>query len=103
VPRLVSRDNAQGYTGVPLAEIFKADVARLPAYAGAENAQGGFLVFKITRVVDSANVDPAKRKAASDELRQVVGQEELNAYVSSLRLKSDIKVQQDQLEKKPQQ
>ncbi len=98
--RLVSRDNAQGYAGTALTGIFKADIGKLPAYAGVENAQGGFVLLKVTRVVDSETVGIAKRKAVSEELRQVLGQEELNAYVASLKLKADVKVQQDRLEKK---
>jgi peptidyl-prolyl cis-trans isomerase D len=97
---LLSRENPQGYAGPMLAEVFKADASKLPAYAGLENAQGGFVLLKITRVVDAGAVDTAKRKAASDELRKLMGQEELDAYVASLKLKSDVKVQQDQLEKK---
>ena len=97
---LLSRENSQGYTGPVLAEVFKADASKLPAYAGLENAQGGFVLLKVTRVVDAGAVDTAKRKAASEELRKLMGQEELDAYVASLKLKSDVKVQQDQLEKK---
>lgn len=97
---LLSRENPQGYAGPMLAEVFKADAGKLPAYTGLENAQGGFVLLKITRVVDAGAVDIAKRKAASDELRKLMGQEELDAYVASLKLKSDVKVQQDQLEKK---
>jgi peptidyl-prolyl cis-trans isomerase D len=100
--KLVSRENAQGYGAPSLAEIFKADSAKLPAYAGIDNAQGGFMLLKITRVIDTETVDAARRKAASDELRQLVGQEELNAYVASLKLKSDIKIVRERLEKKPQ-
>jgi len=85
-----------------LAEAFKADVGKLPAYAGTENPQGGFVLLKITRVVDGEAVDVAKRKAASEELRRLLGQEELDAYVANLRLKADVKVQQDRLEKKQQ-
>jgi peptidyl-prolyl cis-trans isomerase D len=98
--KLVSRDNAQGYAGPALAEILKADVGKLPAYTGVENARGGFVLLKITRVVDSEGVDAARRKAVSDEIRRLLGQEELNAYVASLKLRADVKVQQDQLEKK---
>jgi peptidyl-prolyl cis-trans isomerase D len=98
----VSRDNAQGYARPALAEIFKADAVKLPAYVGFEDAQGGFVLVKITRVVDVEALDDAKRKAAADELRQLVAQEELNAYVASLKQKSDVKVQQDRVEKKPQ-
>ena len=100
--KLVSRDNAQGYAGPAVAEIFKADGATLPTYVGYENAQGGYVLVKITRIVDAETGDAAKRKAAVDELRQVTAQEELNAYVASLKSKADVKIQQDRLEKKPQ-
>ena len=104
--KLVSRENtqaAQGYTGTALREIFKADGAKLPAYVGYENPQGAFVLVRISKIVESAAADPAKRKAAADELRQVLGQEELNAYLSSLKQKADVKVQQDRLTKNPQQ
>jgi len=101
--RLVSREtaqSAQGYTGPAIGEIFKADATKLPAYVGYENPQGGFVLVKITRIVDTDTFDAAKRKAAADELRQLVAQEELNAYVASLKVKADVKVQQDRLGKK---
>lgn len=104
-PKLVSRETAQstqGYTGPAIGEIFKADSSKLPAYVGYENPQGAYVLVKITRVVDTDTFDAAKRKAAADEVRQLAAQEELNAYVSSLKLKADVKVQQDRLEKKPQ-
>jgi peptidyl-prolyl cis-trans isomerase D len=104
-PKLISRENAQstqGFAGPAIGEIFRADGAKLPAYVGYENPQGGFVLVKITRIVDSDAFDAAKRKAAADELRQLVAQEELNAYVASLKLKADVKVEQDRLEKKPQ-
>ena len=101
--KLISRENTQGYAGSMLAEVFKADVSKLPAYTGTENAQGGFVLLKITRTVDSETVDIAKRKAVSEELRQLSGQEQLNAYIASLKLKADVSVRQDQLDKKEQQ
>ena len=98
--KLVSRENAQGYTGPALLEIFKVDTGKLPAYAGVEQAEGAYALLKITRVVEADKTDPTKRKAATDELRQVLGQEELNAYVASAKLKSDVKILQDRIEKK---
>jgi peptidyl-prolyl cis-trans isomerase D len=100
--KLVSRNNAQGYSGPAIAEIFKVDAGKLPAYVGYESPQGGYVLVKITRIVDGESADAARRKAASDELRQLVAQEELAAYVASLKTKADIKVQQDRLEKKAQ-
>jgi peptidyl-prolyl cis-trans isomerase D len=98
--KLVSRENSQGYAGPLLVEAFKADVAKLPAYAGRENGQGGFVLLKVTRVEEGAAPDVARRKAVSEELRQILGQEELNAYVANLKAKSDVKIQQDQIDKK---
>jgi peptidyl-prolyl cis-trans isomerase D len=102
-PKLVSRDNVQGYTRPAIAEIFKADGGKLPTYVGYENPQGGYMLVKVTRIVDVETLDDAKRKAAADELRQLVAQEELNAYVSSLKLKADVKVMPDSIEKKQPQ
>ena len=99
-PKLVSRENPEGYSGVVLAEAFKAGTAKLPVYAGVENAEGGFLLLKVTRIVDADKVEADRRTALTEQLRQMVGQEELSAYVTSLKLKADVKVQQDQLEKK---
>ncbi len=96
----ISRDSPQGYEPQLLVGAFKTDVAKLPAYAGIENGQDGFVLLKITRVVESEGVDVARRKAASEELRQLVGQEEFDAYVAGLKRGADINVKKERLEKK---
>ena len=101
--KLVSRDNVQGYSRPAIAEIFKADAGKLPSYVGYESPQGGYMLVKVTRIVEAGTLDEARRKAAADELRQLVAQEELNAYVASLKLKADVKVVRESLEKRPQQ
>ena len=98
----ISRENPEGYAGPVLVGAFKADVGKLPAYAGIESERGEFVLLKITRVVEIEGSDVAKRKAASEELRQMLGQEEFDAYVASLKLRADIKVQKERLEKKEQ-
>ncbi|MDP2706942.1 MAG: peptidylprolyl isomerase, partial [Burkholderiales bacterium] len=99
-PKRISREKAQGYAGPVLVGVFKADVRKLPAYAGIENERGEFVLLKITRVVEAEGVDAARRKAAAEELRQMLGQEEFDAYVTSLKLRADIKVEKERLEKK---
>jgi len=101
-PKLVSRKDAQGLAAPELAEVFKLDAARMPAFAGAENSRGAFILLRVSRVVDGDAIDPARRKTAVDELRQVVGQEELNAYVANLKSKADVKLRLDRLDQKPQ-
>lgn len=100
--KMVSRSDAKGYAGPELTEIFKLDAHKVPAYAGVESPRGAFLLLRVSRVIDVEDLDPARRKAAADELRQVMGQEELNAYVASLKAKAEVKLRLDQLETKPQ-
>jgi peptidyl-prolyl cis-trans isomerase D len=98
--KLVSRENAAGYASAALAAVFKSDVTALPAYTGVENPQGGYVLLRITRVVENDPGDAAKRKAVTEELQRLAGQEELNAYIASLKLKSDVTVHKDRLENK---
>jgi peptidyl-prolyl cis-trans isomerase D len=100
--KLVSRETPQGVEGPVLNEAFKLDAARLPAYSGVENGQGGFSLVKVTRVIDAESVDAAKRNALGQQLRQLRGQEEFSAYVASLKLGADVKVNKERMERKEQ-
>lgn len=100
--KLVSRREAQGYGAQELAEIFKLDAAQLPAYAGVETARGAYLVLRVSKVVEAAEPDPARRKAAADELRQAAGFEDLNAFVGALKAKAEVKLRLENLEPQKQ-
>lgn len=99
--KIVSRRDAQGFAQPEIAEIFKLDADRLPGYAGLENQRGAFVLLRVTRTIEPAEVDAAGRKAAVDELRQVVGQEESNAFVAHLKSKADVKLHLERLDPKP--
>ena len=99
-PQLVSRAEHKGLGEPTVRQAFKTDVAALPAYAGFEPPQGGYTLLRISRVQEAENIPPEKRKAFAEALRQVLGQEELMAYVASLKQKADIKISKEQLEKK---
>ncbi len=98
--QLVSRNEAKGMSEPVVRQVFRADTGKLPAYAGVENPGGGFTLLKVSRVVDIEKATPEKQKAVSDALRQLIGQEEMSAYVASLRKKSDVKISKELLEKK---
>lgn len=99
-PQLVSRAEHKGLGEPTVRQAFKTDVAALPAYAGFEPPQGGYTLLRISRVQEAENIPPEKRKAFAEALRQVLGQEELMAYVASLKQKADVKISKEQLEKK---
>ena len=98
--KTVSRESPQGLPAPEIEALFKADVAKLPAYAGVQNSQGGYVLIRVVRVIDGQALDAAKRKELGERIRQVLGQEQFQAYIESLKLKADVKLRPDALEKK---
>ena len=100
-PRMVTRQLTLPGLG-PAAQraVFQADANKLPAYAGVEDAQGGYVLLKIIRVQEADRIDEAKRKDLTEQLRQLVAQEKFSAYLASLRQKTEVKINREQLEKK---
>ncbi|MDP1718399.1 MAG: peptidylprolyl isomerase, partial [Burkholderiales bacterium] len=99
-PQLVSRNEAKGLIEPVMRQVFKADTSKLPAYSGVESPDGGFILLKISKVVETEKATPEQQKALADALRQLIGQEEMSAYVASLRKKTDVKLSKDVLERK---
>jgi peptidyl-prolyl cis-trans isomerase D len=98
--QLVGRADAAGLVEPVLKQIFRTDTTKLPAYAGVDNPRGGFTLVRITRVVEADTIAPDRQKALADGLRQMLGQEEMLAYVASLKQKADVKISKELLEKK---
>ncbi len=71
--------------------IFKADVQKLPAYAGT-GVGGGYTLFKIVKVSQPENSDENKRKSIVREYASIVAQEDLAAYLVSLRTRYKVKI-----------
>ncbi|OGA56256.1 MAG: hypothetical protein A3F74_21725 [Betaproteobacteria bacterium RIFCSPLOWO2_12_FULL_62_58] len=98
--QFVGRADAKGLSEPVLKQAFRADAAKLPAYAGVDSPRGGFTLIRITRVVDPEKIAPDRQKALSEGLRQMLGQEEMLAYIASLKQKADVKVSKELLQKK---
>lgn len=82
--------------------IFKADVQKLPAYVGV-SAGNGYSLYKITKVVQPEKIDANQLKALRTEYAGIVAQEDLSAYLSSLRSRYKIDVNTSLLEAKERQ
>ena len=52
-------------------QAFKAATTKLPAYTGIEAPGGGYLLIRITRVMDPPKVDRAQQKSVGDALAQM--------------------------------
>ena len=100
-PVMLSRQRAAPGLGIAaLRAVFTTDVSKLPAYAGAADPEGSYMLFKIIRVQEPDRIDEAKRKELTEQLRQLVAQEQFAAYLASLRQKTEVKINYEQLEKK---
>ena len=82
--------------------IFKADVQKLPAYAGT-SVGGNYMIFKITKVSQPEKLDESKRKGLQAEYGSIIAQEDLSAYLSSLRSRYKIDINKAMLESKERQ
>lgn len=94
--RVVSRDDR--VRAEAMAAIFRADRAKLPAYAGVEAADG-YVLLRISRVIDG-EVDEAKQKSMQADLARAAGARELQAYLSGLRASAKVEINKALLEKK---
>ena len=99
-PQMVSAAQSRNIPEAVLRQAFRADVSKLPAHAGVENLLGGYTLVRITRVQDPGNIPPERVDMVAGSLRQVLGQETLNAYVGAVRQKVDVTISKEQLEKK---
>jgi len=85
-----------------LQAIFKADVQKLPAYVGV-SVGNVYALYKITKVNQSEKIDENQLKALRAEYGSIVAQEDLSAYLSSLRSRYKIDVNKAALEPRERQ
>ncbi len=100
-PLLASRGDPKGIPVEALRQAFKTDVSKVPAYSGAEASGGGYTLVRVSKLVEAGEGAKDKQNAIAQTLRQVAGQAELAAYLASLKQKSEVKIRQDAVEKKP--
>lgn len=80
-----------------LQTIFRADAQKLPAYVGVA-VGGGYSLFKISQVTQPEKIDPKQLEALRNQYTEIVAQEDLSAYLSSLRARYKIDVNKSLLE-----
>jgi peptidyl-prolyl cis-trans isomerase D len=97
-PRQVSRREAQGMPANMLRQVVAADTSKLPAYLGIPLPDAGYVLLRISRVID----EPVKEGDAQLSARagQLYGGAQYEALVESLRARADVTFNQANLEKK---
>jgi peptidyl-prolyl cis-trans isomerase D len=81
--------------------VFKADVAKLPAFAGVA-APGGYALFRVSQVKPFAagSGDTPQAKALRGQYARMVAEEELAAWIAALKAKYPIDINQAALDNK---
>ena len=96
-PKMVSRRAAQGVPADVVRKVVSADVSKLPAYIGMAIGESGYVILRITKVVEG---EAAADKQTEARAANMVGVAEFEAYVASLKGRADITINSANLEKK---
>jgi len=98
-PEMINRDQRQGAIPPEAAQaVFSADASKLPAYVGHTLADGRFVLFRISRVVEASAINAEQRKALGSQVEQMLGMESAVSAVVSQRQKADVKINARALE-----
>lgn len=95
-PRKVSRENPGGLDPQALTAVFRADTTQLPAYVGVETSSG-YAIYRISAVDTPETVEAQRERAAANALAQLNAQQELEAFVDTLRERADVEVYEEQM------
>jgi peptidyl-prolyl cis-trans isomerase D len=99
-PELVNRREAKGFPAPLVKEAFKTDASKLPAYAGVEAPGGGYVLIRISKIVEPEKIDRAQQNSLSEGLAQLVGEEQFTSYLESLKEKTKVRINKDAIERK---
>jgi len=70
--------------------VFKTGADKLPAYVGMTSQKDGYVLVRIDAVKDVTTIEDAKRARYAQQLRQISGEELLQAYLAEAKNHSDI-------------
>jgi len=89
-----------GFSPDAVTKIFQADATKLPRYAGAQNERGGFSIYKLVNVVNPPEPETAKLTSARKGIAEAQSREVFDAYVTALKDKAKVEINQTNLDKK---
>ncbi len=99
--RGVSRSEPQGLPPDALRAVFKADVGKLPAYAGFASPGNGYALYRISSVkAGEAGKDDPRSRALAQQYARLIAEEEFAAWIATLKEKYPVKINKTVLESK---
>jgi len=97
-PMSVSRMRPLNVPAASLRAIFSTRADTLPAWTGVESPEG-YRLYRINRVV-AGEMPPEQVSAMRNDMRRLLAQEEMRAYLESTKARSKIKISPTALERK---
>ncbi|QEZ46401.1 SurA N-terminal domain-containing protein [Cupriavidus oxalaticus] len=88
----VSRAKTDGVPPKAVEAVLRADATKLPAVVGVDLGAEGYAVYRISKVSQPAQANPAQRQAEAQQLSQLAGQADLQAFYESLKARSKVKL-----------
>ena len=79
-------------------QVFSADTAKLPAYVGIPLPDAGYVLLRVSRVIDEASKEPDPQAAV--RAASLYGNAQYEAFVESLRSRADIEIRSGSLTEK---
>ncbi len=91
IAKMVSRSAPPGIHPLAAEAVLKADVTKLPAYVGVTVPGMGYGVYRIGKVGQPAQAEPARRAALAEQINSVLSQDEFYNYLEALKKKHKAK------------
>ncbi|PZP57356.1 MAG: hypothetical protein DI596_09345 [Azospira oryzae] len=97
-PITVSRQQPHGLPQDAVRDVFRVPAGQLPAYVGVQMPEGGFALYRVSKVIDIGEIDAPKRQAWAQQLSQLLAQEEYKAFFESVRSQAKVKINREWLQ-----
>lgn len=101
----ISQVSAPGIAAEALRAIFSGNVAKLPAYAGASLANGGYALYRTNRIKPFAVTAPdsPRSKTLREQYARIMADEDFSAWLAAVRSDYPVEINQAALESKERQ
>ncbi len=98
--QMISRQQPGPFNAQSLANIFRVNAAKLPAYTGVKRPDGNYRLVRISRVSEPSAADPTVRTALESGLRQALARADTQAYLALTKSQNKVEIKAGALEPK---
>ena len=96
--KTVNRQQSLGLDAASMNAIFRADTRKLPAYTGLMQPDGSYHIVRISRVLESAGVDPALTASIKKGVQEALERADLEAMIQLAKSSHKVEVRDNALE-----